>query len=81
MQLVKLAQNQEVQPDQQEVQPDNKEVQPDQQEVQPEQQVQPEQPDLYYVDLSDKTVLEIDNPRGRPTNATVKRRCLLKRKA
>ena len=56
MQLVKLAQNRE---------------------VQPEQQVQPEQPDLDYVDLSDKTVLEIDNPRGRPTNATVKRRCLL----
>ena len=50
------------------------------QEVQPEQQVQPELPDLDYVDLSDKTVLEIDNPRGRPTNATVKRRCLLKRK-
>jgi len=43
--------------------------------------VQPEQPDLYYVDLSDKTVLKIDNPRERPTNATVKRRCLLKRKA
>jgi hypothetical protein len=55
-------------------------VQPEQQ-VQPDQQVQPEQPDLDYVDLSDKTVLEIDNPRGRPTNATVKRRCLLKRKA
>ena len=52
MQLVKLAQNRE---------------------VQPEQQVQPEQPDLDYVDLSDKTVLEIDNPRGRPTNATVNR--------
>ena len=63
MQLVKLAQNREVQPEQQ--------VQPD----------QPEQPDLDYVDLSDKTVLEIDVPRGRPTNATVKRRCLLKRKA
>ena len=66
MQLVKLAQNREVQPEQQ---------------VQPDQQVQPEQPDLDYVDLSDKTVLEIDVPRGRPTNATVKRRCLLKRKA
>ena len=50
----------------------------------PEQLVRHEQevqPDLDYVDLSDKTVLEIDNPRGRPTNATVKRRCLLKRKA
>ena len=66
MQLVKLAQNREVQPEQQ---------------VQPDQQVQPEQPDLDYVDLSDKTVLEIDVPRGRPANATVKRRCLLKRKA
>jgi hypothetical protein len=43
--------------------------------------VQPEQPDLDYIDLSDKTVLEIDNPRGKPTNATVTRRCLLKRKA
>ncbi len=42
-----------------------------------EQEVQPEQPDLDYVDLSDKTVLEIDNPRGRPTNATVERRCFL----
>ena len=49
--------------------------------VRHEQEVQPELPDLDYVDLSDKTVLEIDNPRGRPTNATVKRRCLLKRKA
>ena len=48
--------------------------------VRHEQEVQPELPDLDYVDLSDKTVLEIDNPRGRPTNATVKRRCLLKRK-
>ena len=49
--------------------------------VRQEQEVQPEQPDLDYVDLSDKTVLEIDVPRGIPTNATVKRRCLLKRKA
>jgi len=56
------------------------EVQPEQQ-VQLEQQVQPKQPDIDYVDLSDKTVLEIDNSRGRPTNATVKRRCLLRRKA
>ena len=48
MQLVKLAQNREVQPEQQ--------VKPEQQ-VQPDQQVQPEQPDLDYVDLSDKTVL------------------------
>ncbi len=43
--------------------------------------MQPEQPDLDYIDLSDNTVLEIDNPRGKPTNATVTRRCLLKRKA
>jgi len=30
---------------------------------------------------SDKNVLEIDNPRGRLTYATVKMRCLLKLKA